>query len=154
MHLKPGVYPIQPADFGRVLDVWEASVRETHHFVTEDDIVFFTPLVRDELPHVQHLFGVRDENDQVAGFIGVVDRKIEMLFIHPDYRGQGAGKRLVEFAITTLGADALDVNEQNEQALGFYLRMGFRVVGRSETDGMGKPYPLLHMRLGGGGLGD
>jgi putative acetyltransferase len=25
--------------------------------------------------------------------------------------------------------------------------MGFEIVGRSERDGMGKPYPLLHMRL-------
>jgi len=31
--------------------------------------------------------------------------------------------------------------------VGFYLRMGFEVVGRSELDDFGKPYPLLHMRL-------
>jgi hypothetical protein len=41
----------------------------------------------------------------------------------------------------------VDVNEQNEQALGFYLRMGFEVEGRSELDSTGKPFPLLHMRL-------
>ena len=41
----------------------------------------------------------------------------------------------------------LDVNEQNEQALGFYLHMGLEVVGRSERDDFGKPYPLLHMRV-------
>jgi hypothetical protein len=41
----------------------------------------------------------------------------------------------------------VDVNEQNGQAVGFYLRMGFATEGRSELDGMGKPYPLLHMRL-------
>jgi hypothetical protein len=29
------------------------------------------------------------------------------------------------------------------------LRMGFEVVGRSELDGMGKAYPLLHLRLAG-----
>ncbi|TMD66902.1 MAG: GNAT family N-acetyltransferase [Chloroflexi bacterium] len=45
------------------------------------------------------------------------------------------------------GATTVDVNEQNDQALGFYLRMGFVVVGRSELDSNGKPYPLLHMRL-------
>jgi putative acetyltransferase len=39
------------------------------------------------------------------------------------------------------------VNEQNDQALVYYLRMGFEVVGRSELDGTDKPYPLLHMRL-------
>ena len=46
-----------------------------------------------------------------------------------------------------LNADELDVNEQNPQALGFYLHEGFEVVGRSQTDGLGQPYPLLHLRL-------
>ena len=40
---------------------------------------------------------------------------------------------------------ALDVNEQNPQALAFYKRQGFRIVGRSAQDGQGMPYPLLHM---------
>jgi len=46
-----------------------------------------------------------------------------------------------------LNAERLDVNEQNPQALGFYLHEGFEVIGRSETDGLGQPYPLLHMKL-------
>jgi putative acetyltransferase len=42
----------------------------------------------------------------------------------------------------------VDVNEQNDQAVGFYRRMGFEVAGRSAVDGLGQPFPLLHMRLG------
>ncbi len=42
------------------------------------------------------------------------------------------------------------MNEQNEQAVGFYLKMGSEVEGRSEHDGFGKPYPLLHLRLAAG----
>lgn len=37
--------------------------------------------------------------------------------------------------------------EQNSQALGFYQHIGFSIIGRSELDGQGKPYPLLHMEL-------
>jgi putative acetyltransferase len=39
------------------------------------------------------------------------------------------------------------VNEQNEQALGFYLHAGFSVVHRSEKDALGMPYPILHMKI-------
>ncbi len=53
----------------------------------------------------------------------------------------------MEYAIDICGATTVDVNEQNEQAVGFYQKMGFRVVGRSERDPLGKPYPILHMRL-------
>jgi putative acetyltransferase len=150
MPLQEGVYPIGPTEFPRVVDVWEASVRATHHFVAEADIAIFRPLVEAALPHVPALLGVRGEDGLVAGFIGVKTDEVEMLFIHPAWRGQGAGKRLLRYAVTEWGATRLDVNEQNEQAVGFYHAMGFEVAGRSELDGMGKPYPLLHMRLARG----
>jgi putative acetyltransferase len=82
-----------------------------------------------------------------VGFIGVEGDEVAMLFVHPDRRGQGIGSRLLKHAVVALGATRLDVNEQNEQALGFYRRMGFTVVGRSERDSTGKPYPLLHLQL-------
>ncbi|HLJ82285.1 MAG TPA: acetyltransferase [Ktedonobacterales bacterium] len=145
--LQEGVSAVGPDDYSRVVEVWEASVRATHEFVTEADIEVIRPLVRDSLPQVPHLLCARERAGQVAGFIGVENGKVEMLFVHPAWRGQGIGRRLLSYAVTTLGASELDVNEQNPQAIGFYLRMGFEVVGRSAVDSIGKPYPLLHMRV-------
>ena len=71
-----------------------------------------------------------------------------MLFVRPEYRGRGCGRKLVEWAVARQEADSVDVNEQNPQAMGFYLRMGFAVAGRSETDDVGRPFPILHLRLG------
>src|SRR5260221_14532042 len=147
IQLREGVFAVGPDDYARVVEVWEASIRATHTFATEADIEVIRPLVRDGLPDVPHLLCVRAPAGQVAGFIGVQDAKVEMLFVHPAWRGQGIGRRLLSYAVTTLGADGLDVNEQNPQALGFYLRMGFEVMGRSAVDSLGKPYPLLHMRV-------
>jgi putative acetyltransferase len=149
MQIQPGVFLAAPQDFGRILAVWEESVRATHHFVAEGDIAVFKALIEQALPDLRQLVCVRDLAGQPAGFLAAADRKIEMLFIHPLACGQGAGRRLVRYALDHFQAAALDVNEQNEQALGFYLHMGFRVVGRSDLDGTGKPYPLLHMRYAG-----
>lgn len=146
MELQDSISKVQVEDFAQVLDVWEASVRETHHFVKEEDIQFFRPLVRDVIPTIE-LYCVRDEAGVVAGFISVSDDNIDMLFVDPDWRGKGIGTRLIRFAVDSLGATSVDVNEQNQQALGFYLHMGFEVIGRSELDGTGKPYPILYMRL-------
>ena len=145
--IQEGIFPVTPADFPRVVEVWEASVRATHHFVSEADIQYFKPLVKDGLAQVEALLCVRDDAGQAAGFIGVGQGKVEALFIHPGWRGQGIGRRLMEHAISALGAIQVDVNEQNEQAVVFYRQMGFEVEGRSEVDDFGKPYPLLHMRL-------
>jgi len=149
MQLQAGVFPVHAADFPRVLDVWEASVRATHHFLTEADIQFFKPLVEEELPQVVELACMRDGDGQVTGFIGVEHTKVEMLFIHPSWRGQGIGRQLMTYAITALSVRLVDVNEQNTQAVGFYLRMGFEVIGRSALDSTGKPFPLLHLRIHG-----
>ena len=43
------------------------------------------------------------------------------------------------------GITKVDVNEQNYQAVGFYEKLGFRKAGRSEKDGSGKDYPIIHM---------
>jgi putative acetyltransferase len=148
MFIQTKISPLQPADFPRAAAVWEASVRATHHFVSEADILYFRQIVREALPQLEQTACMRDINDQVIGFTVVVDRKVEMLFIHPDWRSRGIGKKLLNFAVNEFGATTLDVNEQNEQAVGFYRHMGFEVTGRSALDGTGKPYPLLHMRLG------
>ncbi|OAT26784.1 histone acetyltransferase [Buttiauxella ferragutiae ATCC 51602] len=81
------------------------------------------------------------------GFTGVSENRIEMLFVDAGQRGKGIGKLLLLHAIDEQGADELDVNEQNPQAVTFYKKHGFETVGRSEVDGQGRPYPLLHMKL-------
>lgn len=132
-------------DYPRLAALWEGSVRATHDFLREEDIVFFRPLVPAFFPQVT-LACARDERG-IAGFVGVADGNIEMLFIDAERRGAGAGRLLLRHAVDALGAARVDVNEQNGQAVGFYERMGFVTVGRSPVDGMGKPFPLLHMVL-------
>lgn len=145
--IKNNIDLIKTEEFPQVVEVWEASVRATHNFLTEQDIEFFKPLVLNGLLHMPKLACIRDGKDHIVGFIGIEEAKIEMLFIHPSWRGKGIGHQLVVHAIQILHAKYVDVNEQNEQAVGFYKHMGFTVIGRSENDGMNKPFPLLHMQL-------
>ena len=145
MYLK--VNSIATEEFPQVVDLWEASVRATHDFLKEQDIVFFKPLILNEYLKAVELRCVRDKDHNILGFLGVADRKIEMLFIHPDARGKGIGKLLVQYAINQLDVTKVDVNEQNTQAVGFYEHTGFRIISRSEVDGLGKPYPILSMEL-------
>ncbi|WP_366520172.1 GNAT family N-acetyltransferase [uncultured Carboxylicivirga sp.] len=72
---------------------------------------------------------------------------LEMLFVHPKERGNGIGKDLLEYAIDEQKVTKVDVNEDNEQAVGFYEKFGFKTCKRSELDLSGKPYPTLHMKL-------
>jgi putative acetyltransferase len=144
-----GVAVVRRGDMPRLVEVWEASVRASHDFLSDDDITGYRPIVRDQLFEAMEMYGVRDDSGALIAFSGIAAGKLEALFVHPDWFGQGIGRRLVRHAIDERGVTTVDVNEQNPRALAFYLRMGFEVVGRSELDELGNPYPLLHMRLAG-----
>lgn len=133
------------ADYEDFLRVWESSVRASHDFLTEDAIAHIRGLLLPELLESVETYGRFDANNNMMGFTGVADRNLEMLFVDPLYFRRGLGKELLQFAEEHLGADHLDVNEQNPRATGFYQSMGYIIVGRSEKDGQGQPFPLLHM---------
>jgi putative acetyltransferase len=146
VNLQNVVFPARLEDLPRVEQIWEASVRATHDFVTEADIDVFRPLVAEAIRGDVELACIRDADDLVVGFLGVAEGKVEMLFVDPLWFGRGIGGRLLWHAVSALGATSVDVNEQNGRAVRFYLRRGFEVAGRSEQDSLGKPYPLLHLR--------
>jgi len=141
------IHTPQLSDYTELTKVWEDSVRATHDFLPQSYIELLKNLVLTRYLDAVMLICTKDAQQRITGFAGVAGGKIEMLFIDPVHRGQGLGKQLLRYAMEHLNAYELDVNEQNPQALGFYFKQGFEVVGRTEHDGMGQPYPLLHMRL-------
>ena len=129
-----------PKDYDELLALWEASVRSTHHFLTEENILFYKSLIREE-------YFIRNREGKITAFMGLSDELIEMLFVHPDEQGKGYGKRLMKYAIHNKHIYKVDVNEQNEQALQFYLYLGFEVASRDATDSTGNPFPILHLQI-------
>src|ERR1700752_220804 len=96
------------SDYEEIIELWELSVRATHHFLPEDYLQHIRSLLPSILPQVQ-LYIHRDNAGKISGFLGVADKKIEMLFIHPESRGRGIGRLLTRFAIDELGTDTVDV---------------------------------------------
>ncbi|MBN7135610.1 GNAT family acetyltransferase [Lysobacter enzymogenes] len=136
----------QAADHPRLLELWERSVRATHDFLSDADIAELRPQVRDIYFDAVEIW-IYEDAAGLAGFIGLSDTQVEMLFLEPERRGQGIGTRLLDHARGLRGALTVDVNEHNPQAHGFYRRYGFVDTGRSPLDGQGRPFPLIHMAL-------
>ncbi|WP_276356093.1 acetyltransferase [Cohnella caldifontis] len=140
------ITPFQESDHDRLVDIWYRAVTRTHAFLAESDIRFYRDIVQNGALREVEVWVGRGENQTPAGFIGLAGTKIEMLFVDPQYHGKGIGSRLIQHARKTKGDHLqVDVNEQNDGACAFYKRLGFVQVGRSELDGSGKPFPLLHL---------
>ncbi|MEW6022240.1 MAG: GNAT family N-acetyltransferase [Pseudomonadota bacterium] len=149
--VRDGALPMQislaeAADAPRLFEVWEASVRATHHFLPEHAIAKLAPIVRELLHTFTPIHCIRDASGLPYAFMGTSGSMLEMLFVDPARRGNGAGRVLVAHAIERLGVTEVDVNEDNAQALGFYEHLGFRRHARSPVDAFGDPYPILHLK--------
>ena len=135
-----------PKFISELLEIWEASVRASHRFLTEDDIRSLYPQAEEAVRQIETLWVMQD-GPRLVGFMGVQERKIEMLFLHPDYFRKGIGRMLVQKAFSEQGVQYVDVNEQNPSAVKFYERMGFRSFRRDGTDDQGNPFPVLRMKI-------
>jgi putative acetyltransferase len=141
MDIRPAV----PADHDALVDIWLRSVRATHHFLTEDDVQSLLKAVRGGALNGLELWVLAADGEPV-GFLGLAGAKVEALFLAPEVFRRGGGRMLVAHARRLKGRLAVDVNEQNPAAVRFYQACGFAVVGRSEVDDAGRPFPLLHMQ--------
>ncbi|WP_315822814.1 GNAT family N-acetyltransferase [Paraflavitalea speifideaquila] len=130
-----------------LIDIWEASVRATHHFLTNEDILYFRQRIPEQYFNLVDLYYISNEQQEITGLLGLSPGKIEMLFIHPRHFRKGYGNLLTGYAIRQHQVNQVDVNEQNPQAVAFYLRQGFRIINRLEKDNEGKDFPILQMEL-------
>ena len=133
-----------PDLINQLLEVWEKSVRATHLFLSDRGIKNIKEYVPQALNGIAHLMIDAGEAGRAVAFMGIEDGTLEMLFISPEERGKGLGKRLIEYGIESYSVERLAVNEQNPQAKKFYEHMGFHVNKRTGLDEQGNPYPLLY----------
>ncbi|MDY2844519.1 MAG: GNAT family N-acetyltransferase [Treponema sp.] len=132
----------------KLLEIWEKSVQATHAFLSEEEILKIKEYVPGAICGVETLLVLFDKGENSPlGFMGIEGKKIEMLFLSPDARGKGFGKRLVQRGIEIFSAEEVTVNEQNPKAKGFYEHLGFKTYKTSTTDEQGNPYPIAWMKL-------
>ena len=133
------------ADVPRALEIWRDAVDVTHQFLSPADRVEIDRMVADEFLPNAELWIVEDDSGRAAGFLVMDGTMIDALFVDPAHHGQGYGTALLEHALAIAPDATVDASEQATNAVPFYLSRGFRIVGRSETDPQGRPYPLIHL---------
>lgn len=145
MRVRPGT----AADLPRALEIWRRAVDATHAFLTAADRAAIDLMVEREFLPNADLWVAGDDTGCVTGFLVMDGDMIDALFVDPAVHGQGVGTLLLKHALKQAPNARVDASEQATNALPFYLARGFRVIGRSEQDPQGRPYPLIHLRHDG-----
>lgn len=130
-------------NYEAILNIWEKSAKETHHFLSKDDFEFYKRIIPQHLDSVSLSLWYDSEN--LIGFSGINETELVMLFLDPDFIGKGYGSRILLWLMENKKINRIDVNTQNEKAKIFYLKHGFKIFSEDEIDGFGKPYPITHL---------
>ncbi|HEX2466395.1 MAG TPA: GNAT family N-acetyltransferase, partial [Thermoanaerobaculia bacterium] len=135
----------RPADLDRCRQLWR-SLTQRHRDIYEDPTIG-GPDPGLELdaylgrPDLHRLWVGEDEAGQVVGLCGLLlhdeESELEPIVVDPPYRERGIGARLAQQAIAEsrrLGVKYVNVRPvgRNLEAIRFFHREGFRLLGRFE----------------------
>lgn len=143
--IRPGT----EADVPRALAICRTAVDATHGFLTPADRAEIDGMVAEQFLPNAPLWLIEDAAGVVQGFLAMDDDMIDALFIDPAAHGRGFGSALIRHALMLSPDARVDASEQADNALPFYLARGFQIIGRSEMDPQGRPYPVIHLRYPG-----
>ncbi|OGB90130.1 ribosomal-protein-alanine N-acetyltransferase [candidate division WOR-1 bacterium RIFCSPHIGHO2_01_FULL_53_15] len=80
----------------------------------------------------EHKYLVARDDDQIVGYIGIEkvldEEHIINMAVHPDYRGKGIGRRLIQHVLNDEEVFFLEVRTSNETAKDIYEKYGFKVI--------------------------
>jgi len=127
-------------DFEVISAIYNTS--KLDELLYEEDIFELLPLKKD----IQRLKSLKEstiyvyEVNVVVGYASYKGNEISSLFVHPDSRGSGIGKKLMAFLLGKIGRIAnLYVANSNRPAIEFYEKMGFCISNEFQTTYNGKP---------------
>lgn len=114
-----------------LLAIWLEGNLQAHSFISKNYWLDNQVGVREGL--AQARIFVKETDGKAVGFLGLVEEAIEGLFVKEQFQKQGIGEALIQRVKDEKKILTLTVYENNQAALLFYERQGFRRV-RSQID--------------------
>lgn len=111
-------------DYLSVSSIWLDTNIKAHYFIDKNYWIENQDVFKEGIEGAK-LF-VFDDND-IKGFIGLLNNYIAGIFVMDKYQGRGIGKFLLNHAKKEYDELSLDVYEKNKRAVKFYLENGFKI---------------------------
>ena len=109
-----------------LLAIWLEGNLQAHSFIPKNYWLDNQVAVREGL--AQARIFVKETDGKAVGFLGLVEEAIAGLFVKEQFQKQGIGEALIQRVKDEKKILTLTVYENNQAALLFYERQGFRRV--------------------------
>ena len=122
---------LQNKDIDKIMGIWLESTIDAHKFISKEYWNENYNIVKDMYIPMSKTF-VYEDNDDIRGFISIINNDfIGALFVEKNYQSQGIGKSLIDYAKNLYDNLSLAVYKENEKALEFYKKMGFKIISEN-----------------------
>ena len=115
-------------DTKRVMQIWLDVNIEAHYFVPSSYWQLQYQSVQEQL--LQADIYVYEQDNEIQGFVGMMDNYLAGIFVDKKYRSAGIGKALLDCIKKDYFSFSLNVYQKNQRAVDFYLREGLSVVSK------------------------
>lgn len=113
-------------DTKRVMQIWLEANLEAHDFVSGDYWCSQYQTVQEQLSAAD--IYVYEQDNEIQGFLGMMDNYLAGIFVDKKYRSMGIGKGLLDYVKKIYPAFSLNVYQKNQRAVDFYLRENLTIV--------------------------
>ncbi|HEX3038052.1 MAG TPA: N-acetyltransferase [Oscillospiraceae bacterium] len=120
-----------------VMKIWLKTNIAAHDFILEDYWQENYELVKTMLPDAAVF--VYESDNEILGFIGLMENYIAGVFIDANSQSKGIGKALLDYVKKSHLELSLQVYKKNLQAINFYQREDFVVTNEQTDENTGEP---------------
>ncbi len=129
----------EATDIEPLSTIWFDASLTAHPFMGRTRLLAQRKLIEEHyLPNSETWVACRD--GVPIGFISLLGTFVGGIFVAPSQQGRGVGGKLMELAMERTGELCLEVYTRNENAMRFYIGLGFREVSRRQTDDLDLPF--------------
>ena len=110
----------------------------------DEEILRELDIPRSMLPEAEVY--VYEKDDDIRGFIGMMENYIAGIFVDEKFRSCGIGRELLDYAKSVKKELSLSVYKKNQAVARFYLRNGFEISSEAEDEATGEIEMLMRWK--------
>lgn len=138
------IFKAEPEHWAELMTVFDQSLSSVETFTDEEWDKLHTCLQTHSYPNYD-TYAYR-KNGRIIAYISYYKSKIEMLYVLPEYMGQGIGQTLLRYLLDIYKETLeIGVNKTNNVAMHIYKKHGFIQFDEKDYDisGVYSPHYLL-----------
>ncbi|MCQ2910582.1 MAG: GNAT family N-acetyltransferase [Clostridia bacterium] len=108
-----------------ILGVYEKSIEHLNGVMPKESMEEIKSNTEKMIKNIENLIIVKNDEENIIGFMGCENENLEMLYLHPDYKNQGIGKELINIAINNHNVNKAHIVKINTDGIDFCRHMGF-----------------------------